>query len=125
MAQHRASSPHHQILIVEDDQSTREAIDALLTADGYTVVTARDGEDALTQLRAGTRPCLIILDMYMPRMDGWEFREAQIRDPDLSGIPTIAYSADGGLEERALALGLPFFQKTRVDTLLKIVRRYC
>jgi CheY-like chemotaxis protein len=125
MPSHPASSRHHEILIVEDDESTREAVSALLTASGYTVVEAGDGEEALTVLRSGARPCLIILDMYMPRMDGWEFREVQIGDPDLSGIPTIAYSADGALEERALSLGLPFFQKTHLDTVLKIVRRYC
>jgi CheY-like chemotaxis protein len=62
----------------------------------------------------------------MPRKDGWEFRAEQVQDPNLSGIPTIAFSADDANEERALALGLPFFKKPAVlDRVVNIVRRYC
>ncbi len=117
---------HHPILIVDDDEATRDAMAALLERNGFTVRCAADGIDALGQLRAGLQPCLILLDMFMPRKDGWEFRAEQVADPQLSGIPTIAYSADDSIEDRATALGLPFFKKPAVlDRVVNIVKRYC
>ena len=114
------------ILIVDDDVATRSAMAQLLENSGFAVVAACDGGDALDQLRAGVAPCLILLDIYMPRKDGWAFRAEQVTDPELSGIPTIAYSADDTIEDRAVALGLPFFKKPlALDRLVNIVRRYC
>jgi len=117
---------HNPILIIDDDDVTRTAMAALLQRSGFTVACASDGADGLAQLRSGLQPCLILLDMFMPRKDGWEFRAEQVADPQLSGIPTIAYSADDTIEDRAVALGLPFFRKPAVlDRVVNIVRRYC
>ena len=117
---------HNPILIVDDDDATREAMAELLQRSGFRVACACDGADGLAQLRSGLRPCLILLDIFMPRKNGWEFRAEQVADPQLSGIPTIAYSADDSSEERAVALGLPFFQKPGVlDRVVNIVKRYC
>ena len=117
---------HNPILIVDDDEATRDAMAALLERSGFTVRCAGDGEEALAHLRSGLQPCLILLDIFMPRKNGWEFRAEQVADPQLSGIPTIAYSADDSIEDRAQALGLPFFRKPAVvDRILNIVKRYC
>jgi CheY-like chemotaxis protein len=117
---------HNPILIVDDDEDTRAALATLLEQSGFTVVRACDGVEALEHLRSGLQPCLILLDLFMPRKDGWEFRAEQVADPLLSGIPTIAYSADESIEDRAVALGLPFFKKPAVlDRIVNIVRRYC
>ena len=114
------------VLIVDDDASTRDAIAALLKGSGFTVVTAADGDDALALLRSGVEPSLILLDMFMPRKDGWQFRAEQVADPELSGIPTIAFSGDDTIEDRAVALGLPFLTKpVALDRLVNIVKRYC
>jgi CheY-like chemotaxis protein len=121
-----AARCHNPILIVDDDASTRDAMAALLEGNGFPVVTACDGDDALAILRSGVEPCLILLDMFMPRKDGWQFRAEQVADPQLSGIPTIAFSADDTIEDRAVALGLPFLTKpVAFDRLVNIVRRYC
>lgn len=85
------------ILLVDDNSDVLEVIRVLLETEGYTVTTASHGADALAQLRSGLRPCLIILDLTMPVMDGWQFRDEQLADPELSGIPTIIYSAVGSL----------------------------
>jgi CheY-like chemotaxis protein len=99
---------------------------SLLEAFGYAVVTAADGGEALDRLRRGTAPCLIVLDLEMPRKDGWEFRSEQTHDPKLAVIPTIISSADGNVKQEAKALGIEgYFEKLgRFDGLLDLVARY-
>ena len=84
-----AGDPEHRhgVLLVEDDYDTREAFVTILETLGLTVVGAANGREALEQLWGGLRPCLIILDMAMPEMDGYAFRRAQLADPTLTGIP--------------------------------------
>lgn len=81
------------ILLVDDNSDVLDVVRVILETEGYSVATATDGADALKQLRAGLAPRLIILDLSMPVMDGWEFREHQLADPLLREIPTIVYSA--------------------------------
>ncbi len=92
------------ILLVEDDFDVREALVETLRDRGYLVESASDGEQALQILRAGSRPGLILLDLMMPRMSGSEFRMAQQVDPALSHLPVVLLSADGRMEEKAVAL---------------------
>src|SRR5262245_59771290 len=90
----RAVAAHrHTILVVDDDRGVREAMEALLLAEGLEAVGAEDGQDALDRLRAGLRPCIILLDLMMPKIDGFAFRHAQRADPALADIPVIAFSA--------------------------------
>ena len=72
---------HHRpcVLIVEDDDDVREFMQLLVSTAGYETMTARDGQDALVKMRQ-RRPCLVLLDLQMPRMDGWEFRARQMQD---------------------------------------------
>src|SRR5689334_6104245 len=77
------------ILVVDDDEDILEALRDLLRDEGYDVVAARDGRTALERLRGGLRPRLILLDLMMPTMNGYEFRREQRADPALAGIPTI------------------------------------
>ena len=69
------------VLVVEDDTSLRKGMVALLEATGMTAIEAVDGEDALQLLRHGLAPSVILLDLAMPRMDGWHFRAQQTLDP--------------------------------------------
>jgi CheY-like chemotaxis protein len=115
------------ILLVEDHADLREAMTGLLEAYGYEVVTAVDGSEALDRLRRGIAPSLIVLDLEMPRTDGWEFRSAQTRDPKLATIPTIVSSADGMVKQKAALLGIDgcFEKRGSLDELLDLVARYC
>jgi CheY-like chemotaxis protein len=81
------------ILSVEDDQRSLEALAELLRYDGYAIVSARNGREALDRLADSPRPGLILLDLSMPVMDGWEFRRQQRSDPALAGIPVIVTAA--------------------------------
>ena len=116
------------ILVVDDDTDVRGAISELLESDGYRVVAAANGRDALAELRKGVQPCVILLDLMMPVMDGWDFRAAQLRDPDLRGIPVIVITAAGFSADsiKSQLHGVDFLPKPLGDTeLLAAVERAC
>jgi len=83
------------LLFIEDDDATRRALAEALQADGFDVVTAAHGREALEFLRAGLRPSAILLDVMMPVMDGWDFRHIQLNDPALRDIPVLLVTASG------------------------------
>jgi CheY-like chemotaxis protein len=120
------------ILIVEDDPATREMLTRLLSLEGFHAVAAEDGLEALHLLRAVKRrapdaPCLVLLDLTMPRLGGREFRRAQLEDPRVASVPVAIVSGLADADERAQALGAvaAVTKPIDVDALLKIVRRYC
>jgi CheY-like chemotaxis protein len=83
----------HPVLVVEDDADIREAMVAILESEGYDVSVAGDGAEALAQLKAGSRPCIILLDLMMPVMDGWTFCQETGKDTELAAIPIVVVSA--------------------------------
>src|SRR5712664_3699531 len=87
------------IMIVEDDPDTREMLERFLQLEGFTVRTAANGQLALQSLQADNASCVILLDLMMPVMNGWQFREEQARDPKLSKIPVVVVTAAGPREE--------------------------
>ena len=89
----RRESSEREVLIVEDDSSTREVLSAVLEQDGYRTLTARNGREALDALLSGERPRAIVLDIQMPLMDGNELCAELVKDPELSEIPVILISA--------------------------------
>jgi two-component system chemotaxis response regulator CheY len=110
------------ILVVEDQEDEREALRALLEEEGYRVACVEDGAKALDYLRAHEAPALILLDLMMPTMDGYEFRTRQLGDPALATIPVVAFSGDA----RGKSLGFVGFAKKPIDPsrLLAVVREY-
>src|SRR6266404_3592142 len=100
----------HAVLLVEDDVDSRDALTANLEGFGLVVCEAIDGQEALEQLAAGYRPCAILLDLMMPRMDGWKFRDTQRRDPELCRLPVALMSActDLRAHQRRLATDAAF-----------------
>ena len=83
------------VLLVEDDLPIRDSLGEALTEEGFDVSTAGNGAEALERLRSGSRPSVIVLDLMMPVMDGWDFRQEQLDDPDLRDIPVVVVSAVG------------------------------
>ena len=75
--------------MVDDDEDTRSGIAELLRLDGYSVAEAGDGQEALEYLHEQQRPCLVLLDLQMPRTSGWEFRALQERDREIADIPVV------------------------------------
>lgn len=93
------------ILVVEDDDLTRQALVTVLEGAGYTAGGAAHGLEALERLRAGPTPDLIVLDLALPVLDGVGFREEQRRDPAVAGVPVLLFSAAADLDAKAAALG--------------------
>jgi len=82
-------------MIVEDDRDTREMLERFLELEGFEVRTAANGQLALDALREDDTPCVILLDLMMPVMNGWQFRQEQVRDPRFSRIPVVVVTAAG------------------------------
>ena len=117
-----------QILIVEDDKDVRDSVAALLDALGFETQAAGDGSEALQLLRATVpRPCLILLDLAMPVMNGEEFLQRQAADAALADIPVILVSANTDLVEKAASLNvagaLP--KPVSLSALDATLARYC
>ena len=116
-----------RILIVEDDEANAEAIASLLEDEGYTAVSVPDGRAALEKLRDGEATGLILLDMSMPVMNGWRFREEQLKDAALAAVPVVVCTADGAAAEKARAIGAAGFLRKPLDPglLLEVVGMHC
>jgi CheY-like chemotaxis protein len=124
--------PLGNVLIVEDDQDTREMLAALLATAGFHAVGAEDGLEALHLLRtvrhrAPDVPCLVLLDLMMPRLSGSEFRRAQLGDPVVAGVPVAVMSGASDAQQRGVTLGAvaTLTKPIDVDALLSIVKQYC
>jgi CheY-like chemotaxis protein len=116
---------HCPILIVEDDADLREMMAQLLTLEGFRASTVANGREALEYLNQGDKPDVILLDLMMPVMDGWEFRRQQQANADLSKVPVIVLSALD--QTRAADVNAVAFLKKPLDfdRLLELVRQYC
>ena len=113
------------VMVVDDDADVRDTIQMALELHGARVVTATDGADALARLRAGERPSLILLDLMMPKVNGIEFRNAQLADPALASIPVILVSGDYLAPVRVASLGLTCLRKPiGLATLRELVQRF-
>jgi DNA-binding response OmpR family regulator len=124
--------PAGNVLIVEDDADTREMLLILLSSHGFHAVAAEDGLEALHLLRtvrhrAPEAPCLVLLDLTMPRLSGSEFRRAQLGDPIVAAVPIAIMSGAVDAEERGQTLGAvaTLTKPIDFDELLAVVRRYC
>ena len=113
----------HSILVVEDDDDAREAIVAILRLTGYQAVPAADGEEALDRLHNLALPDLILLDLWMPVMDGWQFREEQRKDPTLARIPVVVVTALGA--QATIDADEIITKPVDAERLLATVRNYC
>lgn len=109
------------ILVVDDERDIRDTIAELLAEEGYAVEEAGDGAEALAKAR-DCKPIVVLLDLMMPGMNGWEFRARQQGDPEIATIPVIVLSALGRVPgvDAAAFLQKPF----GLEDLLTVVRRH-
>jgi CheY-like chemotaxis protein len=117
------------ILLVDDDQALRETIAVALAAEGYRVASAADGSEALNGLRAGLRPDLILTDLIMPVMNGWELRNELRKDARFNRIPVVLITGytelQPGIASDGFALTKPLginLLLARVDEILRPAR---
>jgi CheY-like chemotaxis protein len=121
------TNPSHPILVVEDEPDIRDLMVAILESEGYAVSAASHGAEALARLQAGPVPCIILLDLMMPVMDGWTFCHEREKDPALAAIPLVVVSAVSREDPRnagVRAVGhLP--KPLDIGSLLAAVERFC
>ena len=114
------------ILVVDDDPDLRVALGEILTDAGYEVGSAADGRQALEILRSGPKPDLILLDLMMPVMNGWQFLAQRGKDPQLARIPVVAISAVGAFVQQVEPIEAAAFLRKPValGDLLETVARF-
>jgi|KBSMisStaDraftv2_1062788.scaffolds.fasta_scaffold194262_2 CheY-like chemotaxis protein len=118
----------HRIFVVEDEEMIRDSIVEFLAEQGYDVVGAADGRDALDKLDdSDPPPCLILLDLMMPVMDGRSFRARQLQIPELAQIPIVVFSAYQDVAKTAGELNAAghLAKPLKLPDLLSTVRRHC
>lgn len=116
-----------RVLVIEDDRDIREALAAILLGEGYDAGQASNGAEALALLSRDPLPDVILLDLTMPVMDGWKFREEQRKDPRLSEIPVMVLSADGRVADKAARLQASAHMSKPIEltAFLAMVERLC
>jgi len=121
------SAVDHNILVVEDDPALRNAMRDLLGEEGFPSTCAENGQVGLDLLRAGARPCLVLLDLQMPFVDGLTFRRRQLEDPRIAGIPVVVMTGQPSREAEAKRLGVSHFMRKPVapSHVLGVVEQYC
>jgi CheY-like chemotaxis protein len=113
------------VLIVEDDDDVRGFMELLVSSCGYETMTARDGQEALAKMRE-RKPCMVLLDLQMPRMDGWQFREVQLQDVALARIPVVCLTAFFDPAQVSRQLGVRCLTKpTDFPTVIDAVQTAC
>jgi two-component system chemotaxis response regulator CheY len=121
-----AENPRTTLLLVEDDPSTRESLVEVLQEAGYDVATAADGQEALAYLADHSLPALILLDLIMPRLDGWVFRARQRENSRLQEIPVVVMTGlnpDPRLKEH-LGVAECLAKPIEISALLVALRRH-
>ena len=111
----------HSVLVVDDERTVRDLFRDVLGETGHRVQVAASGPDALERLRSGSVPCVILTDVRMPRMDGFELEREIARDPQLSSVPVVVLTGDKVLSFISPARDKPFSP----EELNALVQRTC
>lgn len=116
--------PNKNILVVDDDDGIREALKAALEYEGYHVFTAENGQVAYDLMQEGFRPCLIVLDLMMPVMDGWAFADKMAADQSYAKIPIVVVSAfdDKAPDIKAKSI---FKKPVNLKALFEVIKKWC
>jgi CheY-like chemotaxis protein len=112
------------VLVVDDDPDIRATIQEVLEMEGFAVETARNGREALDLLKDGVHPCVVLLDLMMPVLTGWEFLEARRASRGLLEVPVVVVST---VAERLSDAGATDVVRKPpdIETLLRVVRKHC
>ncbi len=118
-----ATNHNHPILVVEDDQAALAAMCEILRQEGYDVIAADNGHKGLEYLLNGSPPCIIVLDLVMRGMDGWEFRNCLRQNPKLARIPVVVVS--GSLKTAPSDVAASFQKPINVAAFLDTIAECC
>jgi CheY-like chemotaxis protein len=120
------TKPDNVILIVDDDEDVRDSLRLVLEGEGCAVETVTNGLEALRYLRSHGAPCLVLLDLMMPIMNGWDFLVEKDADPTIAQVAVVVVTAAGEAQVRALAGNRQVLPKPlKVEDLLAAVKQQC
>ena len=119
------TTTREHILVVEDDKDLRDSLCDALRLEGYDVVAAEHGEAAMHHLNAGARPCVILLDLMMPVMDGWAFHRELSKDQALASIPVVVMTAATPARAAAIDADTVLYKPLQMDTVVDVVQAHC
>lgn len=122
----RSAKEEHVVLIVEDDVSLRETLLLVLEDLNYRVIAVENGQQALARLREmANLPCIILLDLMMPVMNGWQFLEAKQKDAVLSAVPVVVMSAVAETSAWSIEVAGHLTKPASYDQLVAVVQQNC
>lgn len=113
-----------EILIVEDEEGIREMVQIVVEAEGYLALTAANGREAIKVLSGRAPPCLILLDLMMPEMDGWQFLQEMEKVPEWAEVPVVVLTAYGEKAPPSGVIGI-LRKPVELDALLSTLRIHC
>ncbi len=113
----------HTVLVVEDEKELREMMREALELSGYAVVTAREGQEALDRISRIEHLCLVLLDLLMPGMNGWDFFKSMRARPELAHVPVVVHSSTPSAAPAGVTRVLQ--KPVELDRLLSVVREFC
>jgi CheY-like chemotaxis protein len=113
----------HTVLLVEDEEELRELMREALEEEGYAVVTAREGREALEAMAHIDHVCLVLLDLLMPGMNGWDFLDEVKARPELASVPVVVQTSAPSRAPQGVARVLQ--KPLQLDRLLSVVHDYC
>jgi CheY-like chemotaxis protein len=113
------------ILVVEDDKDLRDTLCDALELEGYVAVCVENGRAALRHLATSAKPCMILLDLMMPVMDGWTFRQELLKDPLLAAIPVIVMTAAAPARARAVPSQGILYKPLHMGRVMDVVQQHC
>ncbi|HTA89896.1 MAG TPA: response regulator [Polyangiaceae bacterium] len=116
-------SKPHTVLIVEDEEDLREMMREALEMKGYRVVTAEEGQEALAKIDSIDQLCLVLLDLLMPGMNGWDFFTKMRERPELASVPVIVHSSASGRAPAGVTRALQ--KPVLFEQLISVVSEYC
>ena len=120
-----ADTSLEHILVVEDDRALRDSLRDALELEGYVAVCVENGQAALQHLATGARPCIILLDLMMPAMDGWTFRQETLKDKSLASIPVIVMTAATPARVAAVAAEVILYKPLHMGRVMDLVQAHC
>jgi len=116
----------HQVLLVDDDDDIRDAVEMMLSTEDISVAPASGVEDAYQRVRDGFRPCVVLLDLHMPGLDGWAFLDRMGTEARLNNVPVVIVSGRVDQQARAIARGYDFIVKPlNGTTLVAAIECHC
>jgi CheY-like chemotaxis protein len=122
-----SSKKKSRVLVIDDEPGMRRVFSRSLRGAGFDVVIAADGPDGLDKLRNDASIGLVLLDLNMPGMDGWQFRDEQRADPQLRDVPTVVVTGEpmGRIISEPLHASQYLLKPVGLDHLISVVAEYC